>query len=617
MPVPSSVVRDSSKDDERAIREICEIVSRITGIQLGPKQEGMVRSRLVKRLLELGISGYDEYHRFFLQHQKEETAFLVSLLTTHHTFFFREFNQFEFLLKGDLQRLAEGAKKRDGVLKVWSAACSRGQEVYTLAMFLDLHLPQIAPGVTYSILGTDVDEQSVAFAQNGVYPWESLKEVPHMYWHDHWVRGKGDISEFVKARDSLRKRCRFKTVNLLKVDEVTETFDLIFCRNVFIYFDGPTIASVTNQLLKRLDQRGLLFVGISETLAGLNVKAESLGLSIYRHGGVEKNQDRVAAKPAPASVSMIPIAPSAPAAQPARPIRVLCVDDSPSILRMMQEILSAEHGYEIVATAKNGIEAAERMKAGGIDVMTLDIHMPEMDGITYLKKHLKPGHPPVIMVTSVAREDQSLALEALAAGAMDFVEKPSLADLSAKGAELRTKLGAALRGRDTQRPSTNLDAQFARPQAKIDPATTAQVVLVQAAEVARLGSLFRDLSRAAPTLVFVTDDRDATKEAMDALGRMGLTTRRFEASQKALAADQLTVAHLAGDDMFARMLVSGRQIAMLVTGEKSSAVMQRMARWSPHYVILEDGTKTTCASAHDRMPVTSFAYMSARHLGGR
>ena len=194
-----------------SIQEICRYISKITGVQLGERQESMVSSRLQRRALDLKLAGIEEYYPYFQRNITSETKALVSLLTTHHSFFFREITHFQFLAQTGLGNIIEAVRGRgDKQIWVWSAACSRGQESYSLAMFLSHHLERMAPDLSFEILGTDVDEQSVSIARNGVYHRNEIKAVPMQYLGDHWVRGSGDIADYVKARNSLKEHCRFQ-----------------------------------------------------------------------------------------------------------------------------------------------------------------------------------------------------------------------------------------------------------------------------------------------------------------------------------------------------------------------------------------------------------------------
>jgi chemotaxis protein methyltransferase CheR len=217
-------------------------------------------------------------------------------------------------------------------------------------------------------------------------------------------------------------------------------FDLVFCRNVFIYFNPEQIKKSSEHQIKTLAPHGYFFIGISETLNGLKVDSEYVGPSVYRQAQPKS------AKPAMTVVqpqtSVAPALMPAPklAPKPAPLLRVLCVDDSSSILTLLKRILSKENGFEVVATATNGREAFDVLKSQQVDLITLDIHMPEMDGLTFLEKSKGMMIPPVLMISSVNRENSTTALRALELGAADYVEKPTMANLAERGDEIRAKL---------------------------------------------------------------------------------------------------------------------------------------------------------------------------------
>jgi chemotaxis protein methyltransferase CheR len=258
----------SADNDQDLVRIVSDIVGKITGIQLGTREANMVKSRLSTRMSELGLTSPHDYLRHLDANRVSESSALVSLLTTHHTYFFREYAQFDYLIASGLNQIIQAAKL-DGRkhLRIWSMACSRGQEVYSLAMFFSHHLKAIDETITFEILGTDVDPESVAIAKNGVYRWEEVKGIPSIYAAGHWARGVGEISEFVKAKPSIKSPCRFEVMNLLDLKAIDgapqRTFDLIFCRNVFIYFELEKIKSITEAIIKRLTPGGIFNIGLS------------------------------------------------------------------------------------------------------------------------------------------------------------------------------------------------------------------------------------------------------------------------------------------------------------------------------------------------------------------
>ncbi len=436
-----SLPKENQEAIASALKEVSQLVSQLTGIQLGEKQMPMVENRLKTRMTRLGLQSFHDYLQHLKLNKESESQALLSLMTTHHTYFFREFTQFEHLLNHGLNQLIELARRRpDKKIRIWSAACSRGQEVYSLAMFFDFHLKAAAPDVSYEIVGTDVDPESVAVAQNGVYRNEELKKSPAMYIGQHWVQGKGQVRDFSKAKESIKSKCRFEVLNLLQPDQFLahKSFDLIFCRNVFIYFNSEQIKSCAQNFFKHLDPQGFIFLGVSESLNGLGLKYENAGPSVYQLPQpklLQKNSSQQILKPN-----------SAVQEKPRQgPIQVLCVDDSSTILALMKKVLTSDQGFQVKATAANGLLAIEEIKKNKFDIITLDLHMPEMDGLAFLQaiKNL-PDAPPVMVVSSVNREDVSIAQKAIHLGAKDYVQKPSLENLAEGGEEIRSKLKTIL-----------------------------------------------------------------------------------------------------------------------------------------------------------------------------
>lgn len=432
--------REEAKDSSvhQVVTEVSKIVSAMAGIQLGAKQHSMVENRLRSRMIKLGIQTFAEYLEHLKRDEESESQALLSLMTTHHTYFFREFSHFEYLLSNVLPEAIEEARKRsDKRIRVWSAACSRGQEVYSLAMFLDYHLKAMAPDLSFEVLGTDVDPESVQHSRNGVYRSDELKKSPSMYLEGQWTRGTGSVAGFSRVRPELKARCQFEVFNLLAPSSSLNgrKFDIIFCRNVFIYFSPEQIRAATAMMLRQMDPHGVLVLGVSETLNGLGLNVDLVGPSIYRF----KTASNERAK----ATGTVQSAPSA--ATLTRPIEILCVDDSSTIHALMKKILTPEQGFQLKAKAMNGREALEILKSQTFDAITLDLHMPEIDGLGFLKEY-GPDKIPVMIVSSINRDDPSVAQKALKLGVKDYVEKPSLENLSEAGNEIRSKIKTMLRG---------------------------------------------------------------------------------------------------------------------------------------------------------------------------
>lgn len=487
-----SAVKESPESIQKVIESVSAIVTELAGIQLGERQFSMVENRLKTRMLRLNITTFEGYLDYLQDHQETESQALLSLLTTHHTYFFREFSHFEFLLNKGLPSLIDRARERgDKKIRIWSAASSRGQEAFSLAMFFRFHLEAAAPDVDFEIWGTDVDPQSVAHAQNSVYRYEELKQVPAMYGRDSWVRGTGEVQEFAKMRKPLVQKCKFQTVNLLSAGSFLQgkSFDVIFCRNVFIYFNPSQIKDCAQTFMKHLDPRGFLFLGVSETLNGLGLAIDSIGASVY-------SLPRPASEKVPAPVRV-----SAPlVAERKTPFRILCVDDSPVILALLKRILTSETGFTVAATAANGKEALSLLQSQSFDAITLDMHMPELDGLGFLEQTKGRPRPPVIILSSVNRDDPALGQKALALGAADYVEKPSLENLGQAGNEIRAKLKLAV-----QAHVVTASAPSAAPKGDAKPAAGGKKKVLIVDDSATIRQLLAKVIKQDPQLEVVAE----------------------------------------------------------------------------------------------------------------
>lgn len=594
---------------------VSSLVSSITGVQLGERQRVMVETRLRRRWIDLGISGAEEYLEYLAQHRESETRELVSLLTTHHSFFFRELAHFDYLEQTALPALIKAAHARSNrTVRIWSAACSRGQEVYSLAMCVRRYLSHHAPEIRFRILGTDVDSQSVAVGANGVFHWNDLKEVPLSYMGDHWARGKGEIASYAKAKPSIKESCEFRTENLLSLSRAAESerFDAIFCRNVFIYFTPEQTQLVANHLISRLEPQGLLFLGLSETLNNLKVAAASVGPSIYVRKG-----------------SPIRPAASKPAAtRGPKPLRVLCVDDSPTILTLMKKILIPADGFEVVATACHGFDAAEKVKAHFPDVVTLDIHMPEQNGLDYLRMNFGPKHPPVVMVTSVPRESAELALEALRLGASDYIEKPALANLQERAEELRSKLFCAFRAgaHGTVPPlAQEIQNEFARASRLAHPEKALQVIVGHLSDRPKIEALVRSLGPGAPPTAVLLH---SPPPGLETLGRdLALSCGRpvsfIDASMPAPRPGAVLLGAASPGLSLLRDRLPGFASSIWLLGETPDSALSNAARWPRAQVLVEDlGPEShrppgLAKVAADVVPYTSFAFLAAEFFARR
>ena len=256
-----------------------KLVHEEAGIWLGPQKAALVRARLARRLRELQLGSYGEYYEVVRERGDAELAVLLDCIATNETRFFREPRHFEFLGGQVLPRWREEAARgtRTRTLRVWSAACSTGEEPYSIAMSLAWHLPDWS----IEILGSDLSTKALSRAAAGVWSMERADEIPQHYRKSFMLRGHASNEGKMAARPELTSLIRFARINLShETYPVSGRFDLIFCRNVLIYFDAPSKKRVIERLLDRLDPAGYFFLGHSESLSNSD-RVRVAGPTVY------------------------------------------------------------------------------------------------------------------------------------------------------------------------------------------------------------------------------------------------------------------------------------------------------------------------------------------------
>lgn len=249
------------------------LLAKHAGIRLGPSKRALVCGRLASRLRELGLRRYGAYLDRIDRGDDRELEQLLDRLTTNETHFFREPRHFDFLRA----QLRAGTGKERAV-RIWSAACSSGEEPYTIAMVLADELG----GEGWEVLGSDINTRVIADAQKGVYANQRIKGIPEASLKRYCVKGVRSQAGRFAIGAGLRRNVRFARINLNeKLPNVGE-FDFIFLRNVMIYFDDQVKRQVVEKLLSRLRPGGHLLIGHSETLNGLCSEVDSVQPTVYR-----------------------------------------------------------------------------------------------------------------------------------------------------------------------------------------------------------------------------------------------------------------------------------------------------------------------------------------------
>lgn len=271
-----------------SLSQFCKYITGELGIKMSPAKLPMLQSRLQRRLRVLGLSSLDEYQSYLFDSAQgdEERVHFINAITTNKTDFFREPQHFAYLVETVLPGLDPSqdanALERVWRLKLWCAGCSSGEEPYTLAMVLS-EFGEHRAGFDFTVLATDISTKVLEHAQLGIYDEERIEPVPLAMRAKHLLRSKDRTRIQVRIRPELRHKISFHRLNFMDANyNVKDLFNVIFFRNVMIYFDKPTQESVINKLCRHLVPGGYLFVGHSESLAGLNLPVRCVASAVYR-----------------------------------------------------------------------------------------------------------------------------------------------------------------------------------------------------------------------------------------------------------------------------------------------------------------------------------------------
>ena len=268
--------------DTEDFRQIAAMIYSDAGIYLSEEKSSLVYSRLVKRLRELHLDSFKDYCRLVSGHDgADEREKMLAALTTNVTRFYREPHHFEHLKKTVLPPLLEAAK-RGARVRIWSAACSKGQEPYTIAMTILSMMPEAADR-DVRILATDIDPEVLETARAGTYDAEEFGSVPKPELSRFFKAVDGPSGLMYSATDTMRRLISFKRLNLVGDWPMTGSFNVIFCRNVVIYFDEPTQAKIWDRFARKLVPGGVLCIGHSERLSGTALpRFKTVGTTIFK-----------------------------------------------------------------------------------------------------------------------------------------------------------------------------------------------------------------------------------------------------------------------------------------------------------------------------------------------
>lgn len=276
-PVPPQLDQLSAKNFAR----LAAFIHDYSGIKMPSNKRTMLEGRLRRRMRAHQLTSLNAYCRFLFEDGglERETVHLIDVVTTNKTEFFREPTHFDFMEKVGLPALAKGRRKP---IRIWSAAASIGAEAYTLAMVMEDFIVD-RRGLDYSILGTDICTDVLAKAVAGRYPEAMIEPVSMARRRQYLMQSKDRAQGEVRIVPHLRSKVAFGRLNLMdEAYPVERDFDIVFCRNILIYFDKPTQGKVLSRLCDHLAPGGYLFLGHSESIVGIDLPVRQIANTVFQ-----------------------------------------------------------------------------------------------------------------------------------------------------------------------------------------------------------------------------------------------------------------------------------------------------------------------------------------------
>ena len=266
----------------QAYEFLAQLVYERSRIRLGFDKQSLVSGRLGQRLRALGLSNYEEYCSLLRSpHAEDEISELIDLISTNHTHFFREAAHFDVLQRDVLPALTGRLGFAQRPLRFWSAAASSGEEVYSLAIVL-AEFARVRPAFTWQIDASDISQRMLDRCRRGIYAAEKVELPSPELLERYFQRGFGEREGYYRVKAELRRHVGVQYINLFQPHyPLPKGLDVIFCRNVMIYFDVPSRELLVNRLTEQLAPGGYLFVGHSESLIGISHSLKSVWPSVY------------------------------------------------------------------------------------------------------------------------------------------------------------------------------------------------------------------------------------------------------------------------------------------------------------------------------------------------
>lgn len=280
-PSLSDIYRAELSNEE--FNKLSSFIYNESGIKMPPVKRIMLQSRLQKRLKELKMTSFKEYCNYIFSKEglNNEIIHMLDVVSTNKTDFFREPVHFDFLTSNILPELVNTSKTYKSI-KIWSAGCSSGEEPYTIAIVLYEYLEK-NPGFDFSILGTDISTKILQKAIDAVYKEERVEGIPMEVKKKYFLKSKDRENPSVKMGAMLRSKVYFDRLNFMDNSyNVRDMFDIVFCRNVLIYFDRETQEKVINKICTKINTGGYFFLGHSESIMNMNLPLRQIKPTIYQ-----------------------------------------------------------------------------------------------------------------------------------------------------------------------------------------------------------------------------------------------------------------------------------------------------------------------------------------------
>lgn len=271
--------------DRKEFKRLSELISSECGIRMPEEKKIMLETRLRKRLRALRMRSFSTYcdYLFSPEGEKNELVRMIDTVTTNKSDFFREPDHFTFFTKTALPHLINRSSSDiQEKITVWSAGCATGEEPYTLAMVLH-DFKRLCPGLDFTIIATDISTRVLEKAQAGIYPMDKADQVPEYFRKKYLLRSKDESRKLIRVIPALRKSVQFQRLNFMDNSyDINTEVDVIFCRNVMIYFERPMQEKILQKVCRHLRKGGYIFAGYSESLYGMSLPLQPVALSVYK-----------------------------------------------------------------------------------------------------------------------------------------------------------------------------------------------------------------------------------------------------------------------------------------------------------------------------------------------